>query len=132
MKQKAPSHQSVAKKLGAAREVWAAIMDSLRAEYGVLASEWKVSKSDFGWMCVLKQKNRTVVYLTPEAGAVRVAVVLGERAAALAQASELPDSIKVLISEARPYAEGRGIRFVVRSIAELPIITDLIAMKMEP
>lgn len=132
MKHKAPSPQLVAKMLGTAQAVWDAIMDALRAEYGTLTSEWKVSKSDFGWMCVLKQKKRTVVYLTPEDGAVRVAVVLGERAAARALASELPDSVKVLITEARSYAEGRGIRFPVRSVEELPNVTRLIALKMAP
>ena len=132
MKSKAPSPQLLATTLAAAQEVWDAILDSLGAEYAVLTSEWKLSKSDFGWMCVLKQKKRTVVYLTPEDGAVRVAVVLGERAASRTLASKLPDGIKALIAEARPYAEGRGIRFQVRSVAELPTVIDLVAMKMAP
>jgi hypothetical protein len=130
MKPKAPSHRLVATTLGEARGVWDAIMDALGAEYGALTAEWKVSKSEFGWMCALKQKKRTVVYLTPEGGAVRVAVVLGERAAGHALASDLPDGIKALIAEARPYVEGRGIRFPVRSVAELPIVTKLVALKM--
>src|SRR5512137_1751244 len=109
MKPKGPSHRSVAETLGAAQEVWNAIIDALAAEHGTLTTEWKASQSDFGWMCALKQKQRTVVYLTPEHGAVRVAVVLGEWAATRALASELPDVIKALIGEARPYAEGRGI-----------------------
>jgi Protein of unknown function (DUF3788) len=132
MKHKAPSHELVAKTLGATRDLWDALLDALRAKYGGLTSEWKTSKSDFGWMCVLKHKKRTVVYLTPEDEAVRVAIVLGERAARQALASELPDGIKSLITEARPYAEGRGIRFPIRSVAELPIVMDLIAMKMAP
>jgi hypothetical protein len=60
MKHKAPSPRSVAKTLGAAQKVWDALVDELGAEYGALTSEWKASKSDFGWMCVLKQKRRTV------------------------------------------------------------------------
>lgn len=130
MKTKAPSDRMVKEKLGAAQSVWDAITRALTADHGVLTSEWKASKSDFGWMCVLNQKKRTVVYLTPEDGAVRVAVVLGERAARQALVSELPDAIKALIAEARPYAEGRGIRFPVRSAAELPIVTELLAIKM--
>ena len=110
--------------------VWDAIVSALRAEYGDLATEWKSSKSDFGWMCVLKQKKRTVIYLTPEVGVVRVGLVLGERAVSHALASDLPDDIKALISEARPYAEGRGIRFPVKSIKALPMISTLVAMKM--
>ena len=79
MKHKAPSHELAAKTLGSKRDLWDAILGALEAEYCGLTTEWKASKSDFGWMCVLKHKNRTVVYLTPEDGAVRVAVVLGER-----------------------------------------------------
>jgi hypothetical protein len=130
VKNEIPSDRSIANTLGAAYEVWAAILESLQANYDAIVSEWKVSKSDCGWMRVLKQKTRTVVYLTPEDGAVRVAIVLGERAATKALTSELPDSFKELISEARPYAEGRGIRIQVRSITEVPIIMSLIALKM--
>jgi Protein of unknown function (DUF3788) len=132
MMHEAPSHELVAKTLVATRDLWDAILHALGAKYPGLTSEWKASKSEFGWMCVLKHKKRTVVYLTPEDGAVRVAVVLGERAARQALASELPYAIKALITEARPYAEGRGIRFPIRSVAALPIVLDLIAMKMAP
>lgn len=128
---KAPSRQSVARTLGRAQVVWDAIHEAVTARYGPLTPEWKASKSEFGWMCALKQGKRTVVYLTPEAGAVRVAVVLGERAANAALASGLPKSIRTLIAEARPYAEGRGIRFPVESAAEVVVVTDLIALKME-
>jgi hypothetical protein len=123
-------HQKFATTLGAARPVWDALFDALRAEYGALTAEWKPSKSDFGRMCVLKQKKLTVVYLTPDAGAVRVAMVLGARAARRALSSELPDGIKTLIAEARPYAEGRGIRFAICSVEDIPTVTTLVAIKM--
>jgi hypothetical protein len=132
VKRTVPTKHSITERLGTALEVWEAIVDALSAEYGVLTLEWKTSKSDFGWMCALKQKKRTVVYLTPADAAVHVAVVLGERATSRALASDLPESIKALIAEARPYAEGRGIRFSVHTVAEVPIVTDLVAMKMSP
>jgi hypothetical protein len=132
MKPDVPSRNSVSLKLGAARDAWNAILDKLGAEYGPLDAEWKTSKSDFGWMCVLRKGKRTLIYLTPEDGAVRVALVLGERAVGQALASSLSGEIKSLIEQARPYAEGRGIRFPVCSVAELPAIMDLVAMKMAP
>lgn len=132
MGSKAPSRKLIDETLGPAGEVWHALMDALHAQYGGLSLEWKASRSEFGWMCALKQKKRTVVYLTPEDGAVRVGVVLGERATTRALASEMPADIKALITEARPYAEGRGIRFPVRIMADLPMVMDLVAMKMAP
>ena len=130
MTSKTPTRESIAATLQSAMPVWDAIIESLQAEYGPLSIEWKASKSPFGWMGVLKQKKRTLLYLTPEDGAVRIGIVLGERAARQALASELPDAIKTLIADARPYAEGRGIRFAIRGIAELPIVASLVAMKM--
>jgi hypothetical protein len=41
-------------------------------------------------MCLLKQGSRTLLYMTPEKGT--VALVLGERSAALALESDLPSA----------------------------------------
>ncbi len=130
MEVEAPSRQAVATTLGTAQAVWDALVDAVAARHGPVTSEWKPSKSDFGWMCVLRRRKRTVIYLTPEEGTVRAAIVLGERAANQALVSALPDDIKGRIREARHYAEGRGIRLPIRSTEELPAVMDLIALKM--
>jgi hypothetical protein len=125
----APSADALASGLGAARDVWEAIIASLAERFPPLVQSWKPSKSDFGRMCLLTHKKRTLLYLTPENGTVVVALVLGERAAALALESDLPDGIKALIREARPYAEGRGIRFPVSSADGVPAVAQLVALK---
>ncbi len=132
MKAKAPSEQAVADELGAARSVWDAIVGGVVAKHGAVEREWKASKSDFGWMCLLKQKKRTLLYLTPEKGTVRVGIVLGERAVALALASGLPEGVKTLLREARPYAEGRGIRFPATSAADVATVLALVLFKTTP
>lgn len=132
MKAKPPTDRAVATALGPVKAVWAGIVAALEQAHGPLDREWKTSKSDFGWMCLLKQKSRTLLYLTPEKGAIRVAVVFGERAVALALASDLPGEIKQLLTEAKPYAEGRGIRFAVTSVAEVPTVAKLVALKTTP
>lgn len=130
MKTKPPSEQEVAATLGPARAAWDGIIAAIDKNHGPIAREWKPSKLDFGWVCLLKQKKRTLLYLMPEQGSITAAVVLGERAVTLALASTLPATIKTLITEARPYAEGRGIRFPVSSIAEVAIVEQLVAMKI--
>ena len=127
-----PSPKDVAKELGDALNVWDQILSSISRALGGVEQDWKPSKSDFGWMCLLKHKKRTILYLTPEAGSIRVAIVLGERAVELALASRLPAKIKRMIREARPYAEGRGIRFPVSSESDLPVVSELIAIKTTP
>ena len=132
MSAKIPSQRAVASELGPAQKVWDGIIGALAETYGAIDKEWRPSKANFGWMCLLKHKKRTLLYLTPEKETILVAIVLGERAVALARASELPENIKALIEEARPYAEGRGIRFPVGSPADVPVVTELVAIKTTP
>jgi hypothetical protein len=73
-----------------------------------------------------------LLYLTPEKENVRVAIVLGERAYDLAMASTLPAAIKKMFSEARPYAEGRGIRFSVSAPSDISTVQMLVEIKTTP
>jgi hypothetical protein len=44
-------------------------------------------------------------------------------------ASSLPDEIKKLLLEARPYAEGRGIRFAIHALNDLASVAKLLEIK---
>ena len=70
--------------------------------------------------------------MTPDKEKIWIAVVLGERAVAIAAASALPSGIKKLIAEARPYAEGRGIRFPLSSSRDIRVVTELVTIKTTP
>ena len=130
MKTKLPSEQEVAATLGPAQAAWDGIIAAIGQNHGPIDREWKPSKLSFGRVCLLKQKKRTLLYLIPEEGSITAAVVVGERAVALALASTLPATIKTLITEARPYAEGRGIRFPVSLMTDVAIVEQLVAMKI--
>jgi hypothetical protein len=73
-----------------------------------------------------------LLYLTPEEEKVTVAIILGERVYDLAMKSTLPAAIKKMFSEARPYAEGRGIRFSVSSQSDISTIKKLVQLKTTP
>lgn len=126
---KPPNPAELERVLGAALPVWNGIMKQAEAAYAPLAKTWKPSKSEFGQMCLLQHKKKTLAYLTPGQGQVWVAVVLGERAFQLAMASALPRDIKERLLEAKPYAEGRGIRFSAHSLNDLPSIATLLEIK---
>ncbi|MCX5971045.1 MAG: DUF3788 family protein [Coprothermobacterota bacterium] len=132
MRTKAPSKEDLASELGAAEDIWNAIIALVTKKFGSIDQEWKPSKASFGQICLLRHKKRTLLYLTPDKEMVRVAIVLGERAVVLVLASELPEGIKTLIREARPYAEGRGIRFPVSSAADMLVVSDLVVIKTTP
>jgi hypothetical protein len=118
--------------LGSAGVLWSAIVHAVEGTVSPLDTEWKPSKTGFGRMCLLQHKKRTLLYLMPEKEKVRIAIVLGERAYGLAMASSLPVAIKKMFSEAKPYAEGRGIRFLVGSLSDIPTIKKLVEIKTTP
>jgi hypothetical protein len=130
MRSQTPTDEALAAELGDAQQLWTRIVESISERFGPINQEWKPSKMTIGWMCLLQRKKRTLVYLTPEKEEIRAAIVLGEKAVALALASALPERIKALIREARPYAEGRGIRFPVRSVTDVRTLNKLITIKL--
>jgi hypothetical protein len=129
---KVPSTSEIETVTGSAFGVWNGVVDAVSRRFQSVEQEWKDSKSEFGRICLLKQKKRTLLYLTPQKESVLAAVVLGERAVELALASKIPDEIKTLIREARPYAEGRGIRFPINDAAGVEVVTELVAIKLTP
>ena len=112
--------------------LWAGIIQSAETIYSPLTKLWKPSKAEFGRMCLLQQKKRTLLYLTPDRDKVWIAIILGERAYQLALSSSLPDGIKKLFREAKPYAEGRGIRFPISSQGDLSTVAKLLEIKTAP
>ena len=116
--------------LGPALGTWHDLLAALEADAGPLSTEWRPSKSAFGRLCLVRRGSRTLAYLTPEPGAILVALVLGERAVAAALTADLPAAVKQSLREARAYAEGRGVRVTVRTAEEVPVVRTLLACKL--
>ncbi len=127
-----PTDQELKAFLGSAGVLWSAILHAVEETISPLDSEWMPSKSEFGRICLLQHKKRTLLYVTPEKEKIRIAIVLGERAYGLAMSSSLPAAIKKMFSEAKPYAEGRGIRFSVSSLSDVSTIKELVRIKTAP
>ncbi|MFT3830199.1 MAG: DUF3788 family protein [Opitutaceae bacterium] len=128
----APSAASLATALGPTASAWRRLVEDLEVDFPGLQQEWKPTKLAFGRVCLLRHKTRTLVYLIPREGDFEASVVLGGRAVILALAGDLPASTKRLIEEAKPYVEGRGIRFPVTSVAQVDIVRRLVAFKVAP
>ena len=128
----APSRAELHAALGKSVSAWPGIVSGLEEKYSPLELEWRPSKLEFGRMALVRHKDRTLLYLMPMAGQLLVGVVLGERAYELAMASKLKPAIKKMLTDAKPYAEGRGIRFVVKSASDVAQVLLLIDCKMTP
>jgi len=129
---KPPSYAELSAHLGDALPIWQALVVAVGEQVGPIDLLWKPSKQDFGRVCLLKKKKRTLLYLFPEPRAVQVAVVLGERALGLALDADLPDAITTALREARHYVEGTGIRFQVQGDADVATVRALVAIKTMP
>ncbi|HUO98781.1 MAG TPA: DUF3788 family protein [Rhizomicrobium sp.] len=129
---KAPSAAELRAALGESSGIWTAIVEAVAKGFSPLDQEWRPSKLEFGRMCLLRHKERTLLYLIPMAGQMLAGVVLGQRAYDLAMESDLPAAIKKMLSDAKPYAEGRGIRFTVKSAKDVANVVLLVKLKTIP
>lgn len=129
-KVEAPSRAELHAALGKSASAWPGIISGLEERFSPLELEWRPSKLEFGRMGAVRHKDRTLVYLMPMAGQLLVGVVLGERAYEIALVSKLRPAIKKMLSDAKPNAEGRGIRFVVKSASDVAQVLLLVECKM--
>ncbi len=113
-----PTEAEVKAVLGKTYPQWVQIRDSVCEKFAPIAVEWGFSGKAYGWGLRLKQAKRAILYLTPCEGYFLTSFALGEKAVQAARAAKLPESILKQIDQAPKYAEGRGVRFEVRSPAE--------------
>ena len=124
-----PTQNEIDAALGATADVWKQLLDWL-AEQAVADQEWKSSSPKYGWSLRLKLKKRTIVYLAPCEGCFRAAFVLGDRAVAAARQSDLSKTTLKLLDEAPRYAEGTGVRLIVKATKDLASVRKLAAIKL--
>ena len=124
-----PTQNEIDAALGATADVWNQLLHWF-AEQGVADQEWKSSSPKYGWSLRLKLKKRTIVYLAPCEGCFRVAFVLGDRAVAAARQSDLSKTTLKLLDDAPRYAEGTGVRLIVKATKDLASVRKLAAIKL--
>lgn len=129
-KSKEPHAAELESTLGRCSARWDDLVAHIAEEYAPLDKTWNFAGARWGWSLRLKQKKRTVLYMTPCERHFLVGFALGEKAVNAARAGSLPDSIMAIIDEAPKYAEGRGVRIEVRNKADLEGVKALAAIKM--
>ena len=125
-----PSADDLRHILGPSADHWDALLQHVQSTCAPLSELWNHAGAKFGWSLRLKQKDRVILYLTPQRGAFLAGLVLGERAAQSAEAGPLPPLALAALTAAPKYAEGRGIRLSVTSRAALKAVQALLAFKL--
>ena len=128
-KAETPTSEEVSSVLGESNEVWKTLIDWF-AQQGVAEQEWNSFSLKYGWSLRLKLKKRTIVHLSPCTGCFRAAFVLGDKAVTAARQSDLSKDVLKLIDAATRYAEGTGIRLLVKQKKDLAAIRKLAAIKL--
>ena len=94
--------------------------------------EWKRYSRTSPWVLKVSQGDRTLFYATPKAGSFEATVVLGQRATEAALSGRVSKKLHSSIRSAKTYVEGRPVRVLVTSQADVPGVEQLVAVKLDP
>ena len=126
-----PNDQNLKDKLGSTFSIWNEIKSYLNISLPSPAEEWNFPGKKYGWSFRMKSKKRNIIYFIPLDGFFKVAFVFGPRAYEKVLESNINESIKHELTEARVYAEGRGVRIDVKHEEIINDIKSLIQIKLE-
>jgi hypothetical protein len=125
-----PTPKDLAAVLRPSALIWEQLISGLATDYGISDQEWSSPSPKYGWSLKLKLRKRTIVYLGPCAGCFRASFVLGDRAVAAAREGPLSAAVLKLLEDAPHFAEGTGLRLMVKSSRDLPSIVKLVQIKL--
>jgi len=126
-----PDEKALLKAIGKTAGHWQKIKINLENEYGELIEDWKHYGQKTGWLLKVLRKKRNLFFCIPLKESFRIAFVFGEKAVSAVQSSNLPESIKLELKNARKYAEGRGLRIDVKSARDVENIRKLVEIKIK-
>lgn len=107
-----------------------AIRQFIRGNIGETKEEWKYYGVKNGWILKTFYKKRNLFFIIIYDGYVMISFVFGDKAVHSILESDVSDATKKSLSEARKYAEGRGISFEIFDNKHLDDIRKLITIKV--
>jgi len=129
-KEHQPEDSDLVEALAETQRYWDDLKSILAENFQPLAADWGFSGKKWGWSLRIKQKARTILYMTPRSGHFVVGFALGQKAVDAAHATDLPRSVLELIDAAPKFAEGRGVRLEVRTEDDQRSVVRLADVKM--
>jgi ABC-type uncharacterized transport system YnjBCD substrate-binding protein len=130
-KEPAPDDARLEELLGRSSTHLRALHAYVEERCGTTTREWKFYGKSGGWQMKTLLKKRNLFFLVPHAGSFSLGFIFGDRAVDAIQKSELPESVKAALREARKYAEGRGHLLEVKKKADVAVATQLVNMKVQ-
>jgi hypothetical protein len=121
-----PSESELARLLGDAYEA----LEVLLARGDGAVAEWRKYTRQSPWVLKVSLGKRSLFYVRPDVGVLRVTVLLGGRAVDAALAGQVSKRLQASIRKARPYPEGRPVSVLVKSTKDLARVEDLVTVKL--
>jgi Protein of unknown function (DUF3788) len=122
-----PSESEMAAALGAA----APAFQSLVSRSGETVADWRRYTKQSPWVLKVSKGKRTLFYARPDAGIVKVTVLLGGRAVEAALAGQVSKRLHRSIRQAKVFPEGRPVSVWIKRPADVAKVEELIAVKLE-
>lgn len=129
-KETMPDEEMINETLGSNYAHLQAIRQFIAEEIGDTSEEWKYYGKKLGWTLKKFYRKRNLFFIGMYKGYFKIAFVFGERAAKNVFDSGIAAELKKEFSEARKYAEGRGISINVENDIYLDDIKELIRIKV--
>ncbi|ALR31014.1 hypothetical protein ATE47_10960 [Chryseobacterium sp. IHB B 17019] len=130
IKDEIPTLDQLKEALGETYDLWQCLEKFTHEHDHNSKSEWHFSGQKFGWSLRVKDKKRVIIYLLPREKFFKAAFVFGQKAIEKILESNISESIKTELINAKIHAEGRGIRIEVRDRSHLKDIEKLIEIKI--
>lgn len=123
-----PGDAELEQRLGPAWPAYRALLEATAD----LRPEWKYYGQKYGWNLKLFKGSRNLLFMNQLEGELALAFLFGERDVPRVLESGIAQSLKDQFTAAKPYVEGRALRMTVRTVAELPAVLELLAIKRSP
>ncbi len=127
-KEKTPDAVMLEHALGKTYTLWQEIEAFALKAHPKATFLWNYANK-YGWSLRIMEPKRAIVYLLPRDGFFKTAFVFGAKATEQVLQSNVDKTIKTELEQAKPYAEGRGIRIEVRTKKQLNDIKELVKIK---
>ena len=125
-----PGDDEVSEYLAGTAVLWDDLRSRIASDFDPLSEDWGFAGKKWGWSLRLKHKKRAVLYLTPSTGFFYVGFALGQKAVDIAHERGLPRQVLDIIDSSPKYAEGRGVRFEIRTAKDVENAAKVAAVKM--
>lgn len=129
-KEKIPEEADLKKAIGNSYSSWKVLADFTHQSYAAATESWNFQGEKYGWNFRISDKRRVLIYLLPRDGFFKAAFVFGQKATDEILKSPVSDEIKTELQQAKVYAEGRGIRLIVKNKTMLNDLKKLISIKI--